>query len=61
MDNMGKAVDLLFHNYEKFLMIGDFNPQKVDSSVKYSCEIYSFNRQVKESVCYRNPKNLKGI
>ena len=42
-------------------MKGDFNSQKVDSSVEDFFDIYSYKHRVKEPTCYKNPVNLKCI
>ena len=34
MNNMGKVIDLLPRNYKNFLMMGYFNAQEADFSVK---------------------------
>ena len=58
---MGKAVDSLSSKYEKFLIIGDFNAQANDTSVKDFCDIYSFKHLTNKLTCYKNPINPKCI
>ena len=48
---MGKAIDSLSSRYENFLLIGDFNAEVSDVSMKEFCDIYSF----------KNPANYKCI
>ena len=61
MESKGKAVDSLPSKYENFLIIGDFNAQGNDTSVKDFYDIYSFKHLTKESTCYKNPINPKCI
>lgn len=60
MDGIDKAVVLLSHNYENFLMTGNFNTPEADSTVKDFCDICSFKHLVKELRCNKNPVNPKG-
>ena len=57
MGGVSKAVEFVSHNYEKFLMIADFNAQAIDYSVKSFCDIYSLNHVVNESTYFKNPVN----
>ena len=58
---------LFFHRYnccikyEKFLIIGDFNTQASETSVKDFCDIYSIQHIIKEPRCYKNSNNPKCI
>ena len=61
MGSIGKAFDLLSSKYENFLIIGDFNAQASDTSVKHFCDIYSSQDLIKEPTCYKNPNNPKCI
>ena len=55
------AVDLLSSECENLLIIGDFNAQASDTSVKDFCDIYCFNHLIKEPTCYENPIDPKCI
>ena len=59
MERLGKAVDSLSSKYENFLIIGDFNAQASDTSVKDFCDVYSFKYLINEPTCYKSPNNLK--
>ena len=61
MGSMGKAVDSPTLKYEDFLIIGNFNVQAEDTSVKDFCDIYSFKHLIKASAGYKNPNNPKCI
>ena len=58
---MGKAIDSLSSRYENFLLIGDFNAEVSDVSMKELCDIYSFKNLIKETTCFKNPANPKCI
>ena len=51
MDGIDKAAVLLSHNYENFLMTGNFNTPEADSTVKDFCDICNFKYLVKELRC----------
>ena len=61
MESMDKAVDSPTSKYEDFLIIGNFNVQGEDTSVKDFCDIYSFKHLIKASAGYKNPNNPKCI
>ena len=61
MNCMGKAIDSLSSRYENFLLIGDFNAEVSDVSMKEFCDIYSFKNLIKEPTCFQNPANPKCI
>ena len=54
MDSMGKATNILSTNYENFLLVGDFNVEESNNSVKNFCDVYGFT-------FYKNPNNPKCI
>ena len=51
----------LSSRYENFLLIGDFNAEVPDMSIKDFCDIYSFKNLIKEATCFKNPTNPKCI
>ena len=61
MKCIGKNIDSLSSRYENFLLIGDFNAEVSDMSMKDFCNIYSFKNLIKESTCFKNPTNRKCI
>ena len=61
MNCMGKAIDSLSSRYENFLLIGDFNAEMSDMSMKDFCDIYSFKNLIKVLTCLKNPTNPKCI
>lgn len=61
MDSICKTVDFLSLNHENISIMGDFNVQEVDPSVKDFCDTYSSEYLFKESTCYKNHINPKFI
>ena len=61
MNCKGKAIDSLSSRYGNFLLIGDFNAEVSDVSMKEFCDIYSFKNLIKEPTCFKNPANPKCI
>ena len=41
MDSIGKLLDSLSARYENFILIGDFNAEKSDTTIKDFCDIYA--------------------
>ena len=46
---MGKSTDFFSTNYENFLLVGDFNAEESNNSVKDFCDVYGFQHLIKES------------
>ena len=61
MDSMGKAIDFLSTNFKKFLLVGHFNAEESNTSVKDFCDIYEFKYLIKEPTYYKNPNNSKSV
>ena len=53
MDSMGKATNILSTNYENFLLVGDFNVEESNNSVKNFYDVYGFT-------FYKNP-NIQSV
>ena len=58
---MGKTIDFLSTNYKNFLLVGHFNAEESNTSVKDFCDIYEFKYLIKEPTCYKNPYNSKSV
>ena len=58
---MGKAIDFLSAKYENFLLVGDFNAEESNNSIKDFCDVYGFKHLIKDSTCCKNPDNPKCI
>ena len=41
MDSIGKLLDSLSARYENFILIGDFNAEESDTTIKDFCDIYA--------------------
>ena len=55
MDSFGKVIDSLSARYKNFILIGDFNAEGTDTTIKDFCDIYSFKNLIKDATCFENP------
>ena len=44
-----------------FILIGDFNAEESDTTIKDFCDIYSFKNLIKDATCFKNPDKPKCI
>ena len=49
MESIGKVLDSLSARYENFILIGDFNAEESDTTIKDFCDIYSFENLIKDA------------
>ena len=61
MDRIGIVIDLLSARYEYLILIGNFNAEESDTTVKDFSEIYSFKNLIKDATCFKNPDKSKCI
>ena len=61
MDSIGKVIDSLSARYENFILIGDFNAEEPDTTIKDFCVIYSFKNLIKDATCFKHPGKPKCI
>ena len=43
--------------YEHFIIVGDFNSEVTQTSMKVFCDSYEFKNLIKDGTCYKNPEN----
>ena len=55
-ENIGKALDV-YNNYDKFLLIGDFNSQETELCLKEFMYQYDSKNIVKDKTCFKNVEN----
>ena len=55
MESIGKVLDSRSARYENFILIGDFNAEESDTTIKDFCDIYSFKNLIKDATCFKNP------
>ena len=44
-------------SYESIILVGDFNSEINDKCMNDFCESYSLSSLIRDSTCYKNPKN----
>ena len=59
--HISKGLDKILANYEHFLILGEFNSQVTETYMKDFCELYDLENLIKESTCYKNPKDPSSI
>ena len=52
-----KSLDLYSAEYEHFIIVGDFNTEVTQTSMKVFCDSYEFKNLIKDATCYKNPEN----
>ena len=55
IDSIDKVIDSLSARYYNFILIGDFNAEESDTTIKDFCDIYNFKSLIKDSTCFKNP------
>ena len=55
--NLGKALDSLNSNYEKFLLIGDFNSEDHETEITNFLNNHDAKNIVKQKTCFKNILN----
>ena len=56
MESIGKVLDSLSARYENFILIGDFNAEESDTTIKDFCDIYCFKDLIKDATCFKHSK-----
>ena len=56
-----RELDLHSSNYEKFILLGDFNSEMTDKNLKDFCNLYLLKNLIKKPACFKNPENPKTI
>ena len=57
LNYLGKGLDSLSNKFENFILLGDFNAEITNSSLKNFCECYNLNSLIKNPNCFKNPEN----
>ena len=57
LDLLRRSFDLYSAKYEHFIMLGDFNTEVTQTSMKVFCDSYEFKNLIKDATCYKNPEN----
>ena len=59
VDVLRREVDIHSSKYENFLLLGDFNAEMTDPSLKEFYNLYSLKYLIKKPTCFKNPDNAK--
>ena len=54
---LGEYLDLCSSNYEKTLMLGDFNVSLKENHMKCFCDNYGLKTLIRKLTCYKNSEN----
>ena len=55
--NLSKALDSLNSNYEKFLLVGDFNSEGHETEITNFLNNYQAKNIVKQKTCFKSISN----
>ena len=61
VDVLRRELDTHSSDYENFLLLGDFNAEMTDPSLKEFCNLYSLKNLIKKPTCFKYPDNPKVI
>ena len=61
LEHVGKSLDKYLGDYDNVLLLGDFNSEVVEKSMKEFCGIYNLQNLIKEPTCYKNINNPSSI
>ena len=54
---IGRNLDSLLGQYEHFILLGDFNTEPNDATMKNFCQIYGSKNIAKDKTCFKIPVN----
>ena len=57
LDLLRRNLDLYSSECEHFIVVGDFNSEGAQTSMKVFCDSYEFKNLIKDAACYKNPEN----
>ena len=58
---MGPVLDQQMSKPDNFLILGDFNSEIKEASMKDICDIYNIENLIKDPTCFTNPLNPSSI
>ena len=61
LSNIISTMDIYLSHYDNFLLIGDFNSEMSEPSMKEFCEIYNLKNLIRQPTCFKNPLNPSTI
>ena len=54
---LGSALDIYTQNYDKILLVGDFNAEEKEVILRDFMELYDLRNLVKENTCFKSIGN----
>ena len=57
LNHIGKELDRFLPNYENLLLLGDFNSEMSEESMKNFCETYNLSNLITDPTCYKSIDN----
>ena len=57
LDRLRESLDTFSSDYEKFIILEDFNVEINENYMKSFCENYDLTNLIKQPTCYKNPTN----
>ena len=57
IETVSKSLDSLSPDYEKMILLGDFNVEVNDHQIKSFCENYGLKNLIKHPTFYKSPSN----
>ena len=54
-DNLSRLVDYYNKNYDRLVIMGDFNSEPADEHIQTFCYSYNLHNLVKENTCFKGP------
>ena len=61
LNTIGRTLDLLSSKYSNIVLIGDFNADVANNSIKEFCELYQLKNLIKGPTCFKNSTNPTAI
>ena len=56
LQEIGKGLEFYSSNYERILLMGDFNSKMSKASMNSFCNLYNLKYLIQEPTCYKNPQ-----
>ena len=57
LDLLIRSLDLYSAECEHLIIVGDFNTEVTQTSMKVFRDYYEFKNLIKDATCYKNPEN----
>ena len=54
-DNLSRCIDYYIKQYDRIVILGDFNSEPINESVETFCSSYNLYNLIKEKTCFKGP------